>query len=177
MLPKAQAMQDTNMSIESEQPLSSQFPVAVIMGTKNAQTGRWTALRREPIAVVAGAQAGEKASRDTPLRSQSVGNAQFLCTGYTLRLHKDEVESYYFNLMGERPSIFVICSEDESGQLTPFLATPSYDEATAHTEVEEHVFSLPIPPEVYRWIEQFVLEYYRPTRKKKRKRTDWKRGN
>ena len=133
-------------------------------------------MRREPLALVAGVRIGEEIKEDIPMHSQGDGNAQFLYTGFTLKLHKDEVESYYFNLMGERPSIFVICSEDESGQLTPFLATPSYDEATAHTEVEEHVFSLPIPPEVYRWIEQFVLEHYRPTRKKKRKRANWKGG-
>ena len=111
---------------------------------------------------------------DIPLRSQNDGYEQFLYTGFTLKLHKDEAESYYFNLMGERPSIFVICSEHESGQLMPFLTTPSYDEAIAHTEVEEHVFSLPIPPEVYRWIERYVLEHYRPTPKRKRKRENWK---
>ncbi len=162
------------MSTKSEQALSDQFPVAVIMGVPDGQTARWAALRKEPIAVVAGAHVASKIGPNTVLNSQTDGDEQFIYTGFTLRLHRDEVESYYFNLMGEQPSIFVICSEDEAGQLTPFLTTPSYDEATAHMEVEEHVFSLPIPPEVYRWIEHFVLEHYRPTRKRKRKRDNWK---
>lgn len=162
------------MPIETEKVLSTQFPVAVIMGHQDGQRTRWERLRREPLAVVAGAHVASKDAHNTPMLSQNGDNEQFLCTGFTLSLHRDEVESYYFNLRGERPSLFVICSEDESDRLSPFLVTSSYDEATAHMEVEEHVFSLPIPPEVYRWIEQFVLEHYRPTREKKRKREDWK---
>ena len=53
-------------------------------------------------------------------------------------------------------------------------ANLSYDEATSYMEVDEPVFSLPMPPEVYRWLEAYVLEHYVPERKKKRKRDDWK---
>lgn len=144
------------------------------MGHQGGQRTRWERLRREPIAVVAGAHVASKDAHNTAMLSQDDDNGQILCSGFTLRLHRDEVESYYFNLMGERPSLFVICSDDEAGRLTPFLVTCSYDEATAHTEVEEHVFSLPLPPEVYRWVEQFVLKHYLPSRKKKRKRENWK---
>ena len=162
------------MSAKSEQSLSNQFPVAIIMGPQNEQMTRWASLRKEPLAIVAGAHVAQKNSWDTPLRSQTDDDEKFLYSGFTLNLHKDEVESYYLNLKGENPCIFVICSENEAGQLTPYLVTANYDEATAHMEVEEHVFSLPIPAEVYRWIELFILEYYRPTRKRKRKREDWK---
>jgi hypothetical protein len=58
--------------------------------------------------------------------------------------------------------------------LRPFQVTLSYDEAASYMEVDEPVFSLPMPPEVYRWLEGYVLEHYVPERKKKRKRDDWK---
>lgn len=163
------------MSGESEQATANQFPIAIVMGLAHGQTSPWTALRPEPIAALAGAYVADKTGTNTRLHSEINGEEQLLYTGFTLKLHRDEAESYYFNLRGERPSLFVICSDDETGGLTPFLVTCNYDEATAHMEVEEHVFSLPIPPEVYRWIEQFVVKHYRPSqKKKKRKRENWK---
>ena len=33
---------------------------------------------------------------------------QFLWTGFALSLHKDDAESYYFNLMGDKPSVSVV---------------------------------------------------------------------
>jgi hypothetical protein len=42
-------------------------------------------------------------------------------------------------------------------------------------EVEEDVFSVPMPAEIYRWVENFVLQHYVPERRKKRKREDWKK--
>jgi hypothetical protein len=55
------------------------------------------------------------------------------------------------------------------------MVTLSYDEAAAYTEVEEEVFAVPMPPEVYRWVENYVLEHYVPEKRRKRKRVDWKR--
>ncbi len=153
---------------------AAEFPVAVIMGFREVQNNRWTKGRFEPLAVIAGEHIAHEGSGTNPLRSEVGASEQYLLRGFGLKLYRDDAESYYLNLMGEQPRVFIICSEDDSGLLAPFLATASYDEATAHMEVEEFVFSVPMPAEIYRWIEQFVVNHYIPVRKKKRKRDNWK---
>ena len=93
-----------------------------------------------------------------------------------MSLHKDDSESYYFNLMGEKPSVFVVCRL-EHGRLRPFLVTLSYDEAASYMEVDESVSAVAMPPEIYRWCEAFVLTHYVPEKKRKRKRDNWKQGD
>ncbi len=107
------------------------------------------------------------------MHSDAAGE-RVLCPGFRLRLHRDEAESYYMNLTGERPAIFVICRQEDDEALEPFLVTLSYDEASSYMEVEDAVFSVPMPPELYRWLEAFVLQNYVPEPRKKRKLDNWK---
>jgi hypothetical protein len=132
--------------------------------------GRWD---------VAGVIAGESQIDDeracVPIHTES-SNRQFLWPDFRLELFRDDAGSYYHNLMGIEPRVFVLCREKDSGKLEPFQVTLSYDEAAAYTEVEEEVFAVPMPPEVYRWVENFVLEHYVPEKRRKRKREDWKKS-
>ena len=50
----------------------------------------------------------------------------------------------------------------------------SYDAAHSYLEGDEIVYAVDLPAELYRWSETFVLQYYAPEKKMKRKRTDWK---
>lgn len=125
--------------------------------------------------VVEGVVAGDRDGEEGLIRCDG-GGKQLLYPGFRIRLHKDEAESYYMNLTGEHPSIFVVCCEDEEGRLQPTLVTLSYDEVSYYMEVEDAVFSVPLPPELYRWIEAFVLRHYVPEPKKKRKLDRWKEG-
>ena len=103
--------------------------------------------------------------------------AQYRWCGYEVELYSDDLESYYFNLQGNSPSLFVICEyadpEDETGEIVPLLVTLSYDEAASYMEADNPVFSLPIPTEMHAWVERYVIEHYRPEEKKKRKRQRW----
>ena len=158
-------MQQTEQTI----PYSEGFPVSVLMeyprkiGDEQDQG--------EVIGLVAGA-APEQPDQPVLVRSGE-RSEQYLWRGFRLPLYRDDAESYYMNLMGEQPRVFVLC-RGRSGRLRPFRVTLSYDEAASYMEVDEPVFSLPMPPEVYRWLEGYVLEHYVPERKKKRKRDDWK---
>lgn len=150
------------------------FPVSVMMvfcapGGKPWDTGHWD---------VAGVVAGESLAADegasNPVHADS-GDQRTLWPGFRLELYRDDAAGYYHNLMGTEPRVFVVCREAAAGRLEPAMVTLSYDEAAAYTEVEEEVFAVPMPPEIYRWAERFVLEHYVPERKKKRKREDWKK--
>jgi len=105
---------------------------------------------------------------------QSDTTTQYLWQGFTLTLHKDELESYYYNLTATTPYIYVVCYRAEDGHpLQPFLTSLSYDEAAAYVEADEEVFSVTMPPEIYRWVETYVLENYFPEQRQKRKREKW----
>jgi hypothetical protein len=91
-----------------------------------------------------------------------------------LQLHRDDADSYYFNLVSDRPSVFVICSQEAGEPPRPFIATLSYGEATSYMETDELVESVAMPAELYRWAERFVLEHYVPEKRRKRKRDNWK---
>ena len=96
---------------------------------------------------------------------------QYLWSGLPLALYADECESYYYNLMSDNPMIFVISRANEVLNLPePFVVTASFDEANAYQESDDQVFSAAMAPDIYRWIEGFVLENYVPEKKYKRKR-------
>ena len=100
--------------------------------------------------------------------------AEWLWAGLNLKLWPDEAESYYHNLMGDAPALYVM-TRGESGEWPePFAVTASFDEAHAYLESEDDVHRVAMPPELYRRIEHFVLAHYVPQPRKKRKRQDWK---
>jgi hypothetical protein len=155
-----------NEPLDPDRPdgIPDQFAVSVIVSVPADGGGS---------PAVVGVVAGDRGGGESLIRSDS-GGRQLLYPGFRLRLHKDETESYYMNLTGDHPSIFVVCSEDEDERLQPSLVTLSYDEVSSYMEVEDAVFSVPMPPELYRWIEAFVLQNYVPERRKKRKLDRWK---
>ena len=157
---------------------NGQFPVSVLMQFKESQNKIWSSGQWEVTGLVAG-QAGEKlggVTESTQVISRDIGNGQILWSGLAVQLHKDDAESYYHNLMCENPKAFIICQSDEveGNQCQPFLVTLSYDEASSYLEVDELVLSVDMPAELYRWVEQFILEHYVPEKKRKRKRESWK---
>jgi hypothetical protein len=63
---------------------------------------------------------------------QSDHGEQYLWSGFKVRLHRDELESYFHNLQSPEPKIFVITHRDAEGAPEPFLVSLSYDEANAY---------------------------------------------
>lgn len=154
------------------------FPVSVLMRYQTTQNNVWSGGQWEVSGLVVG-QVGEKFAghkRSKQAIRHDTDNTQFLWSGLTVELHKDDAESYYHNLMSDTPRAFIVCRNDEedSEQCQPFLVTLSYDEAASYMEVDELVYSVDMPAELYRWVEQFVLEHYVPAKKKKRRRDNWK---
>lgn len=162
-----------------------EFPVSVILAREEVQVGRWTAPRWRALGVVAGTPPGEEgasvhaaggAESGAPHARQVVaedGQVAHLWRGFTLRLYPDSTESYWHNLLGRQPSLFVICRPNEDDELEPCAVSANYDEAGAYMEADDTVLSVPMPPEIYRWIEEYVVRYFRPVERKVRKRKDW----
>lgn len=156
--------------------MQKQFPVSILVDYAHTPENRWQAGRWRVSSLIAGGQGQGEAIQRTRLRGDAK-DQQFLWTGFNVELHKDDAESYYFNIITDTPRVFVICTVGDDDQLRPLIVTLSPDEAASYLESEETVESVAMPAELYRWVEQFVLEHYVPEKKKKRKRESWKGGS
>jgi hypothetical protein len=154
----------------------SKVPVMVMVECRQARSGRWTEEQWEAIAVVAGKDVVSEAF-DSTLVHEDDECRRYLWSGLKLSLYKDAGESYWYNLMSETPYLYVICNIDEGDDgdesLIPVLVTADQQEATGHMEIDDRVYSVPMPEQLHQWVEQFVLENYVPEQKKKRKRQQW----
>ena len=161
------------MSDSLTTPVPDAFSVSVIVEFIETQDNRWETGRWQVAGVVA---TGPDDGEETPPRQlhAATEGRQYLYTGLDLRLFRDDAESYYYNLVSDNPSVFVICNQETGEPLQPFIATLSYGEATSYMETDEIVETVAMPPELYRWTERFVLEHYVPEKRKKRKRDNWK---
>ncbi|MGK0321704.1 MAG: hypothetical protein ACI9JP_003899, partial [Granulosicoccus sp.] len=69
-------------------------------------------------------------------------------------------------------------TDDDEGStngvsISPVVVTIDYDEASSCAETDYLVLSSDIPPELYRYMESFVLQHYKPEKFEKRKRRKW----
>lgn len=148
------------------------FPVAVIMERVLRPVGRWSAEHWRAVAVLAGDSLDATPAQGDPIHTDSEGE-QYLWQGFALQLYKDATESYWHNLMSAHPVLCVISQSDEDGRPVPVTVTADYDQASAGMEADDAVYAVPMPPEIYRWLETFVVEHFQPAPRKVRKRQAW----
>ena len=136
------------------------FPIAVVMQRRPAKS-RWADYVWEPI----GALAGEHGADVRPLVAHE-GLAQWLHPGFTLELHRDEVEGYYENVATGKPRVFVLWRMDEERAL-PLYVTASLAEASRWLDGGHSVDGVPMPVEIHAWVGEYVERNYRPEPKKR----------
>ncbi len=152
----------------------TRFPVAVMMAHELVAVGQWQVPRWRVVGVLAGVPEAADQAEEGRLVHDEGGMQQYLWSGFEIRLYRDATESYWLNLVGLQPSLFVVCREDQAdGSCVPLVVTANYDEAGAYMEADATVMAAPMPPEVYRWLEQYVVEHYRPVEGKSRRRDAW----
>ena len=161
---------------ESEMLMSTQalvsLPVSVILSRKTVSRGALSIPSWSAVAVLAGESLASDGARGTMVRDDG-DEKHFLWTGLSLEFFRDSAQSYWSNLVGQRPALYVICHEQEDGDLFPASVTADHDEAGATIEGSDPVFTVPIPPEIYLRLEEFVVEHHMPKPPRKRKRKNW----
>ncbi|MFK7860124.1 MAG: DUF3305 domain-containing protein [Granulosicoccus sp.] len=125
---------------------------------------------------------GSLSSGNGTAAGQSENGDLFAWSGFEVMLYKDACERYWHALIGDKPLVYVICRDDADEvdgananalTLQPITVTVDYDDASASAETDSPVLSAPIPSELYRYMERFVLTHYQPQEFKKRKRRNW----
>jgi hypothetical protein len=153
--------------------LPHSFSVSLIMQQSPSQNP-WIDTQWDAIGILAENRERAEQKPAVELIQEQADVRRYLHHGFTLRLHEDECESYYHNLLAPSPRCYVIASMTDDGSPQPLLLTLSFDEAHAYLEGEDNLYTVPIPPEIYQWTEAFVLAHYIPVKRTKRKRQDWR---
>lgn len=153
------------------QAMPDSLALAVVM-EKKPSSHLWAEFRYDAIGVLVREDDSESA---VTCIYQDEGTEHFLVTGLTLRLHLDECESYYHNLMSPEPGCFIVASQpDDSDDMPlPYLVSLSFDEVHAYLEGDEQIYSVDIPAQLYQWAEAYVLTHYVAIKKTKRKLKNW----
>lgn len=157
-----------------DRPAPTDFSLSVLI-QQSPSCSPWQDYAWEAVGVTAALWDPAAAADTVSLVLEQGGIRQYLHGGFRLQLHADECESYYHNLCSPAPSCFVIAHDKGDGSPVPFLVSLSFDEANAYQEGDEMVYGVPMPPELYRWCELFVLNHYVPEQKKKRRLKDWRK--
>ncbi len=153
---------------------ATRFPVCVIMERRRVSGNRWITENWRALGVTVGDFPGPGPAKPR-LMVEGPDAAQYLWTALCVELFPDEAESYYHNLTVEAPACYVVTRPREDGMPRPVLVTVSFDAGQAYQEGGETVYSVPLPPQLYRAAEAFVLTHYIPEKRRKRERQDWKK--
>ncbi|MGB0865949.1 MAG: DUF3305 domain-containing protein [Granulosicoccaceae bacterium] len=159
--------------MDQAEQLPTRFPVAVILEKYMIERAFWSLPEWRLYGVVAGEEVAGGELSCQQVRNEPEGE-QYLWRGLDLRLHLDGCESYWLNLISAKPVLYLVCEdESEGGVLRPLLVSADCDEASAYLEGEGRVLQAPMPPELYKAIEAYVLQHYQPEQLQKRKRKRW----
>ncbi len=157
-----------------------QLPVSIVLLQKTVQRGAWSVPVWELEAVALGAHTSLETGEGILVRQTETEKA-YSWSGWQLTFYKDACERYWHALIGDKPLIYVVCREpfddDSPLSLEPLSVTCDYDEATAYLETDDTVLSMPISADIYRHMEAFVLQHYKPKPFQKRKRKKWLDGD
>lgn len=158
--------------LEETLVLNEKMRLSVITAHEPVTNNPWITERWRVVGVVAAGRSEGEHAGPTIIYAGDNGT-HYLWPGFELHLYPHESESYYRNLLGQTPSIYVVYQLDESGELIPVETSADYVEAGARREAGDELEAVAMPPEVYRWIEAFVVKHYTPEEPKmRRKRPD-----
>ena len=168
------------MRMSNHNPIRLSVPVTLLLERRMISRSFWSM----PSWYVHAVAVGEHVAAGNSVRvsAEPAGKTDkgelFVWSGHQVTLYRDACERYWHALIGDKPLVYVVCREadDRAGEavtLRPVVVTIDYDEAIASMENDGLVLSGPIPPELYRHMEAFVLQHYKPKEFKKRKRQQW----
>ncbi len=142
-----------------------QYPVAIILRHRPTDPGRHPSGDRWQITGVIVSSQPAPTVLELKARSSPEGD-HYLWSGFSIRLYPDEVESYGSNLRSDYPNLFVICYPNAQGIPVPSCMTASF--AKAHAYPDALIEAVPLPPELYPWVESYVLAHDAPERRTRR---------
>lgn len=183
--PKANGESERSILSEQDSAIRLSVPATVLLERRMISRSFWSLPSWYLHAVAIGEHlvaAGASSGGHGVAAGQSDKGDLFAWSGFEVTLYKDACERYWHALIGDKPLVYVICrdvtddldsADTNALTLQPEVVTIDYDDASAAAETDSPVLSAPIPSELYRYMEKFVLTHYQPREFKKRKRRNW----
>ncbi len=84
-----------------------------------------------------------------------------LTTGLQLELHPDENDGYFENWIAPAPKIFVLWRVT-GDRATAVAASVSYGEGARMLDSGEAADGVPMPPDIHRWLGDYLRLHYQP---------------
>jgi hypothetical protein len=150
--------------------VTDRVAVGAIVVREPIANNRWIGERWRVDSLVCGAAVGGARRRE--LLREGPEGTQYLWSGLELRLRPNEAESYYYNLLGNSPRLYVHCEQAPGGEPIPLGISAEYIDAMWSQEFGNDTHAVPMPPEVYRIVEQFVMAHYQPEEPRRKRKRD-----
>jgi hypothetical protein len=99
--------------------------------------------------------------------STKPGVQQWLHPGHKLVLHRDECEGYYLNVSIDHPRVYVLWRIGRRARRAARRDCKLRREAVRWLDGGHSVDGVPMPPEIYAWVGEYVERNYRPEPKKR----------
>ena len=140
------------------------LPVSVLIH-RSAAPNRWEDWQFKLLEVVPAADASDAIGHTVVEVVEDDGKqSRWLHSGFGVQLFADECKGYFLNLTSGQPSWFVSWRADaqDPSQVEVTAVSVSYIEADRRMFAEEHVESLPLPPELCEWLQEFTNKHFKP---------------
>lgn len=91
---------------------------------------------------------------------------RWLHPGFSVELFLGDAEGYYLNVTTEQPCFWVVWRMEEEASIAdqpiavPHVVTLSYHDAGRWLDAQETVEQVPAPPDVVRWVQNFVKQHH-----------------
>ena len=137
------------------------LPVAVLI-QRLAAPNRWEDWQFKLLEVVPATNAFDAVGHT--LVEDDGEQSRWLHSGFGVQLFADECKGYFLNLTSGQPSWFVSWRPDgqDPSQVEVTAVSVSYIEADRRMFAEEQVESVPLPPELCEWLQEFTNQHFKP---------------
>ncbi len=135
------------------------YPLSIVMSRQWRQYGKWRLPHWELVALLPQPGASESATVSYRRVQTEHGDEHFVWSGLWLDLFRDGLQSYYQNLIGKQPSLFVLCRDDdvETG-MAPVTISANFADAEAHMETDGVVLSTPLVAPFSNRLAEYILK-------------------
>ncbi|MGD8407518.1 MAG: DUF3305 domain-containing protein [Thiohalophilus sp.] len=131
------------------------YPVSIVMRREYRQYGQWQLPHWDLVGLL---PQHTTAGMDKAQPLPGEADDQMIWSGFWLDLFRDGLQSYYQNLMGKQPSLFVLCRDDDVDTgLAPTMVSANFADAEAHMETDGIVLSTPLAEPFSNWLAEYIL--------------------
>lgn len=153
------------------------YPVSVVLSRCWRQQGQWQFPHWDVVELLPRHTHMQSNETDYARVQTDKGDEQYVWSEMWLDLFRDGLQSYYQNLIGKQPSLFVLCRDDHPDTgIAPVSVSANFADAEAHMETDGIVLSTPLVAPFSKWLADYVLQNQSALNRQVRQHKGGKKG-